>query len=262
MKFSIIGTGFIMPRHVDAINKVGGKIRNIVNDAYNDKDWETMVEKTDADYIVILTPNDLHFEMILKSLEQGKKVLCEKPLVVNYSHAKELVKLDENNIFTVLQLRYHPLVNKMKSEIGEGKHDIEIDISVYRDQKYHNGWKGRRERSGGICFNLGIHYFDTFLCLFGKPEKTTTSLLADRVAEGTMESDNYNCRWRVSTNEKRETQRRLFKIDGKEYNFSSQDNLSYENLHHFVYRDLLKGKGLSSAEALKSIELVEALYNN
>ena len=46
-----------------------------------------------------------------------------------------------------------------------------------------------------------------------------------------------------------------------DYNFSSKDNLSYENLHTFVYQDLMDKKGIISEEALKSIELVEKLYN-
>lgn len=249
-----------MPRHIDAINKVGGEIMDVVNDAYNDDDWKTMIEKTAADCIVILTPNDLHFDMILKSLEQGKKVLCEKPLVIK-SDQVEMIP-NKQNVFAVLQLRYHPLVEKMRSELKEGKHEIEMDISVYRDEKYHKGWKGQKKRSGGIIFNLGIHYLDMFLHLFGKPEKATITSLTDRIVKGTMESDNYNCSWRISTDEERESQRRIFRIDGREYNFSSQDNLSYENLHRFVYRDLLKGKGASPEEALRSIKLVESLYNS
>lgn len=261
MKFSIIGTGFIMPRHVQAIIDIGGEIRDVVNNAYSENAWQGMVKTTDADCIVILTPNDLHFEMALESSKQGKIVLCEKPLVIKSEHAKILAKL--LNIFTVCQLRYHPLIRQIKSEIKKSnKHEIEMDISVHRDKKYYESWKGKKERSGGVLFNLGIHYFDLLLHLFGRAKNTSTLTLNDKTGTGLIEGENYICHWRVSANERKDNQRRMFKINGKNYNFSSKDNLSYENLHKFVYQDLLKEKGISPTEALKSIELIEQLYKS
>lgn len=261
MKFSIIGTGFIFPSHIQAIRDIGGKIRDIVNDAHGQDTWKDMIKNTDADCIVVLTPNDLHFEMIMASIEQGKIVLCEKPLVIKSEHARIL--LEKPDIFTVLQLRHHPLVKKLKSEINEKEnYEINMDISVYRDENYYKSWKGQKERSGGVLFNLGIHYFDLLLYLFGKAKKIKTSFLDDKTGEGIIEGDNYICNWRLSTDEKRENQRRIFKINGKDYNFSSKDNLSFENLHVFVYQDLLNKKGILPGETLKSIELVEKIYKS
>ena len=82
MKFSLIGTGFIMPRHAQSIIEVGGEIQDVVNDAYSETAWRDMVKNTDADCIVIMTPNDLHFDMSLAAAENRKLVLCEKPLVI------------------------------------------------------------------------------------------------------------------------------------------------------------------------------------
>ncbi len=259
MKFSIIGTGFIFPINIQAIRDVGGEIRDVVNDTHGQNTWKDMIKNTDADCIVILTPNDLHFGMITASIEQGKIVLCEKPLVIKSEHAKILA--EKPNIFTVLQLRHHPLVKEMKSEITDKeKYEIDMDISVYRDENYYKSWKGQKERSGGVLVNLGIHYFDLLLYLFGDAKKIKTTFLDDKTGQGIIEGDNYICNWRVSTDEKRENQRRIFKINGVNYNFSSKDNLSYENLHKFVYQDLLNKKGITPKESLKSIELVEKLY--
>ncbi len=261
MKFSIIGTGFIMPHHAQAIYNVNGEIRDIVNDTHGENAWREMVKNTDADCIVVLTPNDLHFNMVMAASEQGKIVLCEKSLAIKSSEAEILAK--KPNIFTVLQLRHHKLAKQLKSEIKkDNKYEIEMDISVYRDEKYYKSWKGQKERSGGILFNLGIHYFDLLLYLFGEPKKALASFLDEKTGKGTVEGENYICRWRVSTDEKRDNQRRLFKINGKDYNFSSKDNLSYENLYTFIYKDLLEGKGIAPTEALKSIKLVEKLYES
>lgn len=239
MKFSIIGTGFIMPRHAEAIYTLGGKIIDVVNTGngrWQDA-WRLMVKNTSADYIVILTPNDLHAEMARAAVEAGKIVLCEKPLATKSEDAKSLIG---KPVYTVLQLHYHPLVKKLKSEITSKKnYDVELDISVYRDAKYYKSWKGMTYRSGGVLFNLGIHYFDLLMHLFGEPEKVSLTEINDKTGVGTIKGKNYNCRFKISTDEKRENQRRVFKINGVDYNFSSQDNLSHENLHRFVYQDLV-----------------------
>jgi UDP-N-acetyl-2-amino-2-deoxyglucuronate dehydrogenase len=263
MKFSIIGTGFILPAHVEAIRDIKGEIIDVVNDAHEKDAWKKMVSTTSADYIVILAPNDLHFEMAKAAADAGKIVLCEKPLTIRLEDAKVLA--EKPNIFTVLQLRYHTDVEKMKKEISKSsgkKNDIEMDISIYRDEKYHRGWKGQKERSGGVLFNLGVHYFDLLLHLFGEAKTAKIETLDEKTATGTIEGGNYACKWRVSVAENKDNQRRIFKINGRQYNFSSKDNLSYENLHRFVYRDLLQNKGVGPKEALKSIELIEKLYKS
>ncbi len=149
-KFAIIGTGYIFPKHLEAIQEVG-KIVGL---------------DTDEDYVSILTPNDTHFKYCVKYAELGKKVLCEKPLVLNSSHINVLAKYP--NIYSVMQLRYHPLVKGIKTK---KQNEIEMEICVHRDEKYFLSWKGKERRSGGILFNLGVHYFDLLFYLYRKGKK-------------------------------------------------------------------------------------------
>jgi len=254
MKFAVIGKGFIFPKHKEAIEKVGGEIVEVVDESSDRDTWKDMVRKTKADYIVILTPNNLHFGMAKFSAEQGKIVLCEKPLALRSEEARILAEYQ--NIFTVCQLRYHPFTKKLKSEIKENQnYQIEIDISVHRDEDYWKSWKGVVDSSGGILFNLGIHYFDLLLYLFGEPTEISTQLLTEKTGEGVIKGKNYLCSWKISAEAPKESQDRLFKINGVNYDFSSS-----ENLHIFVYKDLLEGKGITPKEALKSIELIEKIY--
>ena len=257
MKFLIIGTGFILPAHTEAIRSVGGKIREVVNTTYGDIYWREVLGASDADCVVILTPNDLHCEIAQAASKLGKIVLSEKPLGIS---SKEVGTLGDN-VFMVLQLRYHPEVIKLKKELTQIKsyNEIEMDISVHRDEDYYRGWKGDKKRSGGILFNLGIHYFDLIQYLFGEPNETKTISLSDKRVEGIINGDNYRCHFILSTDEPKETQRRIFKVNGKEIVLSVKDNLSYENLHRFVYKDLISGIGNKPQEALKSIRLIEKL---
>lgn len=259
MKFLLIGNGFIAPRHIEAIKEIGGEITDIVDLSRGENAWQEAIKESNADCVVLLTPNDLHFKMAKLGAECGKMVLCEKTLTINSKDAEDLSKYP--NIFTVLQLRYHPDIEIIKKGIAD-KNEIEMDISVYRDEDYYKIWKGQKERSGGVLFNLGIHYFDLLIHLFGEPKKVSLNSLDDKTGTGIIEGDNYTCKFRISTGEEKESQRRVFKINGNQYNFSSQDNLSFENLHKFVYRDLLEKKGVLPSEALKGIKLVEDLYKS
>jgi len=263
MNYSIIGTGFISPRHLEAIYYTHGKIVDIVNTAHGKDTWKKVVKNPKTDCVVILTPNDLHFKMALAAAKNKKIVLCEKPLTISSRQAEILSKY--KNIFTVLQLRHHPLVKELKKKISAGrkkneKYEVDMDIAVHRDKDYYKIWKGQFKRSGGVLFNLGIHYFDLLLYLFGQPKRIKTLTLNEKTGTGIIEGKNYVCHWHVSTDETRQNQRRVFKINGENYNFSAKDNLSYENLHRFVYEDLLKRKGTTPKEALKSIKLIEKLY--
>jgi UDP-N-acetyl-2-amino-2-deoxyglucuronate dehydrogenase len=259
-KFAIIGKGFIYQSHEKAIKEIGGEIVDVSDGPEESLSWKDMVKNTKADCIIVLTPNYLHFEMIKFSLENNKKVLCEKPLVINSTDASSFV--GRSDVFACLQLRYHPVAKRLKEEINhDKKYDIEMNISVYRDPEYYTMWKGKKEKSGGVLFNLGIHYFDMLLYLFGEAEEAKASYLDEKTGEGTILGKNYNCKWRVSTDEAKDSQRRIFKINGISYNFSSKDNLSFENLHRYIYEDLLRGKGVVSEECLKSIKLVEKLYH-
>lgn len=260
MNFSLIGTGFIMPRHAEAIQALGGKLVDVVNTAYGEDRWKDgVMDNPRTDCVVILGPNDLHVPMARMAAENGKIVLCEKPLGIAAEAVRSL--LPYKDVYTVLQIRHHPLVQELREQVARGgDFDVDMDISVYRDEKYFRAWKGDAKRSGGVLFNIGIHYFDLLMHVFGAPTKAAVTSLDEMVGAGTMEGPRYRCRWTVGIHRDRANQRRRFLVNGTDYNFSSRDNLSYENLHRHVYRDLLEGRGVRPAEALESVALVERLY--
>ena len=88
--------------HLIGYGKWGAVIDNAINDL-NVK-W---VEPKDADWIIISTPNDLHYEQVAYWLGKKKNVFVEKPLTLSYDSAKELfdfadtmgVKLYVDDIF-------------------------------------------------------------------------------------------------------------------------------------------------------------------
>jgi UDP-N-acetyl-2-amino-2-deoxyglucuronate dehydrogenase len=262
--FMLIGSGFIMPRHADAIHSVGGKILEIVNTAHYGHEWERKLIQSRAHYVSILTPNHLHAEIAARAIFENKTVLSEKPLGISSQEIARLIDEEKKGarIFTVLQLRHHPLVKKLKQQIDLAReYEVTLDISVYRDAAYYSGWKGNAAQSGGILFNLGSHYFDLITYLFGMPEKVTSVEGDEKTMQGILEGKNFHCDWRISTDAPRDDQKRIFRLNGHNCNFSSKDNLSYENLHYYVYKDLIEGKGALPSEVLPSTFLIESIYD-
>lgn len=249
-----------MPRHVDAIHAVGGKVLHIVNTTDGEEVWIPAIADPRVQIVVILTPNDLHARMAEAAAGNGKVVLCEKPLGIT-SRSVERLTVFNRRIFTVLQLRHHPEVIALREAVlaERGPFDVVMNISVSRDEAYFRSWKGDPKRSGGILFNIGIHYFDLLLVLFGEPDRVETTVLEERRAAGTLAGRNWSCKWSVSAHAESVFQGRTLNINGKDLNLSARDNLSEENLHRAVYQDLMVGKGVSPREALKSVSLVETI---
>lgn len=264
-KWAIIGSnGFIAPRHKEAIKAIGGNLLltcDIQGEA-NFKDWEEMLRSEqwkDITHVAICTPNDLHCEMARACLSTGKVVLCEKPLALNTKDLEQFKETDP--IYTVLQLRYHKDIVIAKSVLNSGVDKAKLVVTVKRDKNYWGSWKGDEQRSGGILFNLGVHYFDLLIHLFGDRYKIISSGLSKKRAEGRIDFDGVKVDYYLEIRADDIGQDRRLEIGNKLISFSNKDNLSFEGLHTDLYRNLLLGAGIGIKEAAKSIKLCEDLKN-
>jgi UDP-N-acetyl-2-amino-2-deoxyglucuronate dehydrogenase len=73
--------------------------------------------------VVVATPPDSHFEIACAAISEGKHVLVEKPLAVNLSECKAMMKLAALNKVLLLvghEKRFHPTFQKVRSLIREG----------------------------------------------------------------------------------------------------------------------------------------------
>jgi UDP-N-acetyl-2-amino-2-deoxyglucuronate dehydrogenase len=135
-KFALIGvSGFVSERHLIAIKETG----NILTLAYDVNknlsllkkyfpkclfttkldNFEKMLSTKKIQYLSICSPNHLHLKHILIGLNNNLNIICEKPLVINGSQIKKIEKLPKNKkdkINSILQLRCHPSLIKMKKK--------------------------------------------------------------------------------------------------------------------------------------------------
>ena len=78
--------------------------------------YEDLIKCGDVDIVYIALPNNLHFQWILKCIEENKNILIEKPAVRKLTEAKKIEKeiIDRNLFFSEgYMYRYYPQIKKV-----------------------------------------------------------------------------------------------------------------------------------------------------
>jgi UDP-N-acetyl-2-amino-2-deoxyglucuronate dehydrogenase len=224
-----------------------------------------------VDYLSICSPNYLHDSHIRFGLRHGASVICEKPLVLNPWNVQNLVELQEEtgqSIFNILQLRLHPDIIKLKQQVDQADpskiFDIDITYITSRGNWYYTSWKGDVDKSGGIATNIGVHFFDMLIWIFGDVRENIVHLHEHDRAAGFLQLKKARVRWFLSINEttlpeeirrKNQSTYRSIKMEGNEIEFSD----GFKDLHTKSYEGILGNKGFSLLESLPSIDLVHKI---
>ncbi|MFC1888908.1 Gfo/Idh/MocA family protein [Thermodesulfobacteriota bacterium] len=125
-------------------------------------DYEAVLAREDIAGVVIATPAEMHFKMVVQALEAGKDVFVEKPMALMYSEGDELVRLAEvkGRILMVGHvLLYHPAIVALKETVDAG----EIGDVHYIYSTRLNLGKVRREEN--ILWSFAPHDISIILLL-------------------------------------------------------------------------------------------------
>ena len=293
--FALTGAaGFVAPRHLQAIRDTGNRLVAAVdpNDSVGvldqhsfDVRFFTEIERFDRyleklrsgprenriDYLSVCSPNYLHDAHCRLGLRIKADVICEKPVVINPWNLDALEELEAETgrkIWTILHLRAHEklvaLRDKLAREPKGTQHDVVLTYVTSRGPWYDVSWKGQPEKSGGMPTNIGIHFFDMLLWMFGPALGARVHLDEARRMSGYLELERARVRWFLSVDAADlphpvhpggKTSFRSITVDGTEVEFSD----GFAELHTRVYELTLAGKGFGIPEARPSIELAHRL---
>jgi UDP-N-acetyl-2-amino-2-deoxyglucuronate dehydrogenase len=292
--FALIGAaGYIAPRHMKAIKETGNRLVcaldpydgiGIIDSYFPQADFFTEPERFDRhldklrrqgenkiDYVSICSPNYLHDAHIRMALRNDAHAICEKPLVLNPWNLDALQEIEQESgkrIYTILQLRLHPSIQKLKKQIEEGPKDkvYEVDLTYItsRGRWYFFSWKGDPQKSGGVTTNIGVHFFDMLGWVFGKLKGIEVETNKAEKAKGRLYFENANINWFLSVDENdlpaeaAEAGKRTYRkinIGEHELEFSE----GFTDLHTLSYQDILNGGGFGIEAVRKSIEIVSGI---
>lgn len=187
----IIGTGFARKVQIPAflacenteiVSVASGSFENAKATAgefgveHFTADWCETIKRDDVDLICITTPPNLHLEMTMLALENGKNVLCEKPMAMNVAEAEEMTAMARDKGVLALidhELRFQPGRQKAYAMLREG------EIGKVRHAKYHFraphrgdanlpwNWWSDIEQGGGALGAVNSHIIDSFNWFLG-----------------------------------------------------------------------------------------------
>lgn len=287
MEFALIGAaGYVAPRHMRAIKETGNVLKaaldpsdsvGIIDSYFPDARFFTEFERFDRyieklkrkgdsiDYVSICSPNYLHDAHIRFALRSGADAICEKPLVLNPWNLDALQEIEAegvNKVYNILQLRLHPALLELKKKVTQHKYDVDLTYITSRGNWYFNSWKGDVTKSGGIASNIGIHFFDMLIWLFGKIQTNEAHVKTDSKCAGYLELENARVRWFLSVDEKDlpTTDQRTYRsitVNGEEIEFSK----GFTDLHTLSYQDILDGGGFGLEDVRPCIEAAYAIRN-
>jgi UDP-N-acetyl-2-amino-2-deoxyglucuronate dehydrogenase len=293
--FALIGVGgYIAIRHLKAIKETGNNMVasldpcdsvGLIDGYFPDSDFFVEFERfdrhidklrrtgTNVDYVSICSPNYLHDSHIRFALRSQAHAICEKPLVLNPWNVDALTEIEKEsgkNIYNILQLRLHPSIIDLKEKIMKTPankiYAIDLTYITGRGNWYFISWKGDTQKSGGIATNIGIHFFDMLIWIFGSVRKNIIHMLERNKASGYLELERARVRWYLSLDfndiprslkNKNNRTYRSITIDREEIEFSS----GFDDLHTRSYIRILEGEGYGLREAKPAIETVYTIRN-
>ncbi|HUV30429.1 MAG TPA: Gfo/Idh/MocA family oxidoreductase [Acidobacteriota bacterium] len=289
--FAITGVaGYVASRHLRAIKETGNRLVAAVDPSdsvgildrhFTDVKFFTEFERFDrhldklrrqsedkrVHYVSICSPNYLHDAHVRFALRIGADAICEKPLVLNPWNIDPLRQLEQESgrhVSTILQLRVHPsliaLRDKIAREKANRKYEVVLTYITARGPWYLISWKGQPDRSGGLATNIGIHFFDLLIWLFGPVQHSEVHHSEPTKTAGFLELQKANVRWYLSidradlprgASDSGQTTYRSITIGGEEIEFSA----GFTDLHTVAYREILAGRGFGLEESRPSITL-------
>ncbi len=277
-KFGIIGCGRISHRHAEHINSIGKllavcdtkdeRAQSLAHEfgakAYNSIE-DLLHHEKELDVVSVCTPNGLHAEHTIKSLQAGFHVLCEKPMAINVQDCITMIREAEKankRLFIVKQNRFNPPVVELKKMIQEGLlgtiYSIQINCFWNRNNDYYelSDWKGSRKMDGGTLYTQFSHFIDLLFWLIGDVkdvqafgnnfkhqniiEFEDAGVVALRFYNGVIGSINYTVNAYKQNMEGSMTvfaEKGSVKIGGQYLN-----TVDYQNIENYSIKDLPDGK--------------------
>jgi UDP-N-acetyl-2-amino-2-deoxyglucuronate dehydrogenase len=291
--FALVGSaGYIAERHMRAVKETRNNIiaacdvfdvMGRMDSYFPDADFFTDFDEFNSyinrqrnttqkiDYFSICSPNHMHRDHILAALHNNADAICEKPLVLypaDIDKLKQAEKETGKKVYNILQLRLHPNIVALKEKYSKSEtiHDIDLTYITSRGKWYSKSWKSDIKKSGGVATNIGIHFFDMLLWIFGNVQSSTVHIYEDNKAAGFLQLEKARVRWFLSLDFKDlPAQQKLkdirtfrsIKIEDNEIEFSE----GFANLHTQSYRNILNEAGFGINDSMKSIILTDDIRN-
>ena len=137
--------------------------------------YDALFADDKIDIVYIATPHDSHAELAIRAMQNGKHVLCEKPLALSYDDAVKMTETSKkyNKFFMeAFWTRFIPsireILSKVKNdEIGDIKY-LKADFAFYANELEGNRLTDKK-LGGGALFDIGVYPLFLSYIMLGIP---------------------------------------------------------------------------------------------
>ncbi len=181
---AVAGTGFIGPVHVEALRRLGVHVCGILGSTPEKslsaarglglkkgyKDFDEILKDPTIDVVHIATPNVLHFTMAKSALENGKHVMCEKPLAMTSAETEVLVDAASRSgkmAAVTYNVRFYPMNIEARMKVANGSLGRLFSVvgSYVQDWLMYDtdyNWRVSAEKGGALraVADIGTHWMD------------------------------------------------------------------------------------------------------
>jgi predicted dehydrogenase len=198
MKLGVIGLGNVAQIMIEQIKTLRDlsithvcdvsedRVRNYSRDlqAMGHTDYQEMLKYKDIDAVYVSVPPTLHFEVVSRCLENGKHVLCEKPLANSVEEAKKLSELAKHSklIHAMhFSLHYMGAIPRIYQLIQEGyigklrRIEIMLRFPSWPRPWQQVQWVGTKLQ-GGMVMEVSIHLLHAIQSIYGRFKHVETEL--------------------------------------------------------------------------------------
>ncbi|MDX6444010.1 MAG: hypothetical protein QOH71_1084 [Blastocatellia bacterium] len=207
VRIGIIGAGFARSTQLPAFKACPGakivaiasghrenaeKVAREFEIDHVENDWRALIGRDDIDLVSIVTPVATHYEMTMAALDQGKAVLCEKPMAMNAGEAKRMTeRAREAGVLALIdhELRFLPGRLKMRElvrrgEIGKVLHArLTFRSDSRADPERPWNWWSDIKQGGGALGAIGSHVVDSWRWLLETEVTEVIGNLATHIHE-------------------------------------------------------------------------------
>ena len=177
LNWAVLGTGVVANQMAQAMQDVGRKLYAVGNRTHSKavdfankygiekvyEDLNDMFYDDNVDVIYITSPHNTHIDFIMKALENGKHILCEKSITLNSVELeKALKKADGKNLVLAEAMTiYHmPLYKKLMKLVADGEIGdvsmIQANFGSYKDYDMKNRFFNMN-LAGGAMLDIGVY---------------------------------------------------------------------------------------------------------
>ncbi len=143
---------------------------------------DEILADNEIDIITIATPNDVHKDLIIKCLQAGKNVVCEKPVTMNAIELEQVIEVANktDRLFSIHHNRRwdkdYCIVKEILAKNTIGKPYF-IESRVQGSRGAMHGWRGYKQNGGGMLLDWGVHLIDQMLMMIDSPVVSVDSHL-------------------------------------------------------------------------------------